>query len=165
MALKLGFKSKAAALGLGALALSGAAYADDDQARQYAAVTTESPQQANFSTAASSTIAIVPFAGSRAVRWAADHDGIAVSVKLGTDRSITPEQIMEVLTNEFASAGVRNVVFYFEQNDIEATGLTYHYGKDGGASHGPYLLRDARAGAREAAAQHRFYLQNPELGM
>lgn len=167
MALVDGFKSKAAALGLGALALSGVAHADDDQARQYAAVTAESPQQANFSMAASTTpdIELVSFAAGDAIRWAAKHDGVAVSVKLGTDSLATPEQIVQILSQELQDAGASSYTFYFEQNDIEATYLSYHYGKDGGASEGPYLLGDARSGARRAAQQNAFYLDHPELGM
>ncbi len=106
----------------------------------------------------------VPSARIRAIRWASQNDGIAVSVRLGTDPQGTPTQIEDILSQTFREAEVDIISFFFEQNDIRATRVMYHYGKRGGVSDGPFFLRDAIEGARAAAAQHLFYLEHPELG-
>ena len=136
----------------------------EEQPQQYAA-NTNTPQPQFVAASIDPGVELVNFAAGDAIRWAGKNDGVAVSVKLGTESLATPQQIIDILTRELETAGAKDFKFFFEQNDIEATYLSYHYGKNGGAGNGPYLLGASREGARIAARQNAFYLENPELGM
>lgn len=166
MALTLKNSWKAGAASLAVLSMVPGAAQADDQAREYASVTTtETPQKASFATAASSTIPLTKDAEGDAIIWARDTDGIGVSVALGTGSKFTPEQIQAILINDFTKAGEPNVRFFFEQNDVPVTGVVYHYGVTGGGSSGILTLNQSQGAVQETVDQNHFYEDNPELGV
>lgn len=121
---------------LGALLLSGEAVAQDDR--------TTSQSSAS---AADTAIA--------AGRYSERNFGVAVAVYLGTHPT-TPsrERITEVLTQDFRTAGMADpVVFFFYQNDIEASVASIYFG---GAVRGPMTLAEARTAAPEIARSYNF---------
>ncbi|NQY41375.1 MAG: hypothetical protein HRT80_14900 [Henriciella sp.] len=95
-----------------------------------------------------------------AITWSKTNPGIAVNVIVGTDSKITPKQIEHVLDQEFAEAGVSNVVYFYRQNDAPSTGVVYYYS---GASDGPFILNEARDAARKSASQYLFQQSDPAL--
>lgn len=145
-----------AALGL----ISGVALSEQLQQR----AVTDATQQTQTDFSAASSLEIKHYATTRAIQWAAKNDGIAVAISLGTESKITPERIAEGLSEEFWDEGLNKFSFHFEQNDVGPTLVAFHYGKDGGVGQGPFFLKDARQGARDAAKQHRFYVEHPEFG-
>lgn len=94
------------------------------------------------------------------MRWSKTYPGIAVNVILGTESKITPQQIEDVLDQEFADAGVSTVVYFYRQNDAPSTGVVYYYS---GASDGPFILNEAREEARKSASQYLFQQSHPAL--
>lgn len=92
--------------------------------------------------------------------WSIQNPGIAVAVKLGTQSDITPQQIRDVLTTEFTNSGVNDVSFFYEQNDTPSTAVAYYYS---GKGDGPFLLNQARAEARDSAAQYLFQQSHPGM--
>lgn len=134
--------------------LPGAAQADD-QARP-------ETTRASFTTVSSSDIPLTEDATGDAILWTREHDGIGVAVYLGTAPSThPPEVIARILRQDFKDAGVENVQFFFEQNDVAATGVTYIYK---GVSDGVFTLGNSRPAVPDTAAQFQFYQEHPELG-
>lgn len=132
-----------AAIGL-ALAPVGAATAQDAQPQQ----------QAEFT-----QVAFSDNASQAAHLWAQRNPGIAVAVMLGTDSRVSPEQIEQILTREINGAGVREVAFFYEQNNVPGTVVGYSYQ---GGGQGPFNLARAREGAVESARQY-LYQRNLAL--
>ncbi len=166
------FVGRATALGLGAAAvltpLTGV-FAGDGKTvppvatTTMAATTTQAVKMTKASTAATSanfTPAPLKDAGGNAQDWSLENPGIAVAVFLGTESGVTPTQIRDILTNEINSAGVKDVAFFFEQNDVAGTGVAYAYS---GAVDGPFHLGDAREAAAKSAQQYMFQQNNPAL--
>lgn len=94
-------------------------------------------------------------AARAAGRYSESNFGVAVAVYLGTHPS-TPsrERIIEVLTEDFRTAGMNDpVVFFFFQNDIEGSGATIYFG---GAARGPMTLAEARTTAPEISRSYNF---------
>lgn len=149
------FAGRAAAVGLSAAVaftpLTGALAQDASQAQ---------PAVATSATVASATPVLLEDAGRAAVEWSLENEGIAVMVKMGTESGVTPAQISDVLTREINGAGVDSVAFFFEQNDIPATGVAYAYS---GAVDGPFGLGEARSEAVRSAQQYLFQQSNPAL--
>ncbi len=166
---KLNPRTFATAAVAGMAALMPLAHAEDQPApQQYAAASTEAVTAASVSAASLSVpedITVEPYAGWRAVQWAKETEGVAVSVALGTESKFKPEDIRDILTNDFVKAGEPNVKFFFEQNDISSTSVTYHYGVTGGASAGPFVLNESQDAVQAAVDQNHFYEDNPELGV
>ncbi len=151
-ALKERFSGKAAAAGIAAaLVVTPVAHAMAQDAPQ---------QQAEFTQAAATTnIALTDNASQAAHLWAQRNQGIAVAVMLGTESRVTPEQIEQILTREIQSAGVRDVEFFYEQNDVPGTVVGYSYN---GGGQGPFNLARARDGAADAVRQY-LYQRNLAL--
>lgn len=78
-----------------------------------------------------------------------NHHAVAIAVAIGTAKQIPDYEIKEYLTDVFTKLGIRRVKFFFEHNDIENTGLTYHVR---GGTTGPFALnRKVIDAAREIA--------------
>lgn len=79
-------------------------------------------------------------------------NGVGISVAMGTQPVVTDDQIKTVLTRDFAAHGMRNIKFFFEQNDAPATGIAFHIR---GGMEGLFMIDDVReqipAIARRAA--------------
>lgn len=147
MNLKQDFSRRTAAVGLAAaLAFSpmGGATAQDAQTQQ----------QAEFT-----QVAFTDNASQAAHLWVQRNPGIAVAVMLGTDSRVTPEQIEQILRSEINGAGVRDVAFFYEQNDVSGTVVGYSYR---GGGQGPFNLARAREGAADSARQY-LYQRNLAL--
>lgn len=167
---------RAAALALATASGFAMSASADDQPQQYAAVVGEQPINASVTTPAASSaapvsyttasgIVVEPYARTRAIDWAAETDGVAVSVALGIDSQFTPEDVQSVLYNDFVTAGEPNVAFFFSQNDVSSTMVTYHYGLTGGGSSGALTLNESQDAVQNAVDQNHFYEENPELGI
>jgi len=145
--LRKGFASRAAAVGLGAVAAFtplSFTFADDaGRKTAQPATTISAPAQAT-------PVLANEHAGIQANKWSLKNPGIAVGVFLGTAAS-TPsaEKIQQVLTADFQKAGVEDpIVFFFQQNDVPTTGVDYHFGGD---VRGPYSLGEARPATEDVA--------------
>lgn len=88
----------------------------------------------------------------------ANTNGVAMSVFLGTQSKVTPQQICEIVRSDFAKNGISQVEFFFEQNDVPSTGAAF---ANRGYSHGPYDLGVVRKQIPELAAQMKFEQSNP----
>lgn len=113
--------------------------------------------------AASSTAPGAPYmlyedAGRPAMDWSLKNPGIAVAVLLGTESKFTPAQVQSGLRGSFAEAGVTDLMFFYEQNDMPSTGVVYYYS---GASDGPFILNEAQVEAKKSAKQYLFQQGNP----
>jgi len=79
-------------------------------------------------------------------------NSVGISVRMGTQPVVTDDQIKTVLTRDFASHGMTNIKFFFEQNDAPATGIGFHIR---GGMEGLFLIDNVRekipAIARRAA--------------
>jgi hypothetical protein len=88
-----------------------------------------------------------------AAAWSAleeNKNAVAVAVAMGTAKQVPDYQIKAILLDAFDKLDVDNVKFFFEQNDIENTGLTFHVR---GGTNGPYALnRKVFDAAKEMAA-------------
>ena len=119
-ALRHTFSAPAAAAALSVTSVLGGASAHADPQQQVEAT------PASYTAVATS----VPFtmdSQGDAIDWANRNDGIAVSVAYGTDPQGTPEQIVQILQNEFRQLGIENVSFHFRQNDTPATAVSYYF--------------------------------------
>lgn len=104
--------------------------------------------------AAVSTVSLVENADRTASTYGRQHPGIAVAVFLGTESSVTSDQIKTILTREFVQAGVDDpITFFFDQNDVAGTGVAYYYA---GYVDGPFNLKDARPQAIKTAEDYIF---------
>lgn len=104
--------------------------------------------------ASASPVKLVENADRTASTYARRNPGIAVAVFLGTQSSVTPQQIKSILTKEFTQAGVSDPIsFFFDQNDTPGTGVAYYF--DGDVD-GPFNLQYARPEAIKTARTYRF---------
>ena len=67
--------------------------------------------------------------------------GVAIGVSMGTKPAVTDDQIKMVLTQDFAHYGVKQVRFFYEQNDAPASVMTLHVR---GGTEGPFLISEVR---------------------
>ncbi len=68
-------------------------------------------------------------APTKATGWSnevGNWDGVAVSVRMGTQPVATDQEIKDFLTKGFEHFDVKNYKFFFEQNDARATGIYFH---------------------------------------
>jgi hypothetical protein len=94
-----------------------------------------------------------------AVGWSKEpvnKNSVAVAVRMGTANQLPDYQIKQILSDTLRNAGVQYVKFFFEQNDIENTGRTYHVR---GGTIGPFALNkeainEALMAARLANYEH-----------
>lgn len=148
--LKNSFSGKAVAIGLSAIIATtpmNSAFAENGNG-------------ASAATASHPTITLTQNAPHAAYLWSKKNHGIAVAVLLGTKSRVSPAQIEQILTREIRSAGVRDVEFFYEQNDVAGTGVAYSFGGD---SMGPYSLGEARPAAVKATKQYLFQLSHPAI--
>lgn len=148
------FTGKAAAIGLSALAaIAPVSFAFADEARTAGVIPVA---------ATTSTIHMVEDASIAAGVHSENNLGIAVAIRLGTHESTpTPERIRDVLAGDFHKAGITDpITFFFDQNDIEATGASFHFGGD---MYGPYALGPSRKAVPETAAHYNFRKTNGML--
>ncbi|SHL59051.1 hypothetical protein SAMN05216428_1042 [Nitrosospira sp. Nsp11] len=68
-------------------------------------------------------------------------NGVGIAVAMGTQPGVTDDQIKTVLTRDFAAHGMRNIKFFFEQNDAPALGITFHVR---GGTKGIFTIDDVR---------------------
>jgi len=68
-------------------------------------------------------------------------NGVAIAVAMGTKSIAIDDFIKEVFVRDFAHFGMTNLKFFFEQNDVPATGVTFHIR---GGTEGPYFLAEAK---------------------
>lgn len=81
----------------------------------------------------------VDIAGSE---WSEKNpNGVAVGVAMGVKPAVTDEQIKMVLTHDLTKHGVKNIKFFYEQNDAPASVITLHVR---GGSEGPFLIGNVR---------------------
>ncbi len=153
--LKSKFKNTLAAAAGASLALSpiAGATAQDAQPQQRAEFT---------QVAATTNVALTQDAPHAAYQWSKLNRGIAVAVKLGTESSVTPQQIEQILTREIQNVGVSDVVFFYEQNDVAGTGVAYSFA---GNTDGPFSLGEAREAAVKSAKQYLFQQSNPAMAV
>ncbi|WP_340149011.1 hypothetical protein [uncultured Sneathiella sp.] len=149
--LKKGFAGRAAAIGFGAMAAVtplSYSFADDGRPPITSAVERQLP------------VAMVEDSGRAAGAYARQNPGIAVSVFLGTESSVTPQQIQTILTGDFRREGVSDpITFFFDQNDTAGTGVAYYFDN---YVDGPFNLAEARGQAAETA---RDYAWRKERGL
>lgn len=130
----------------------------------------EEPQQAQTQMTQASTtqvaaygVQLLPDATRAAGEWSMENDGLAVAVYLGTESRVTPAQIEQILTREIQTTGVRNIAFFYEQNDTPASGVAYAYAGD---MDGPFHLGEARPAAVKSAEQYLFQRDRlPEMAL
>lgn len=68
-------------------------------------------------------------------------NGVAVAVAMGTKSAATDDQIKMVLTHDLKKHGVKNIKFFYEQNDAPASGIVLHVR---GGSDGIFTISDVR---------------------
>ncbi len=68
-------------------------------------------------------------------------NSVGISVRMGTQPAATDDQIKTVLTRDFTAHGMRNIKFFFEQNDAPATGIAFHIR---GGMEGLFFIDDVR---------------------
>lgn len=68
-------------------------------------------------------------------------NGVGISVRMGTQPAVTDDQIKTVLTRDFKKFGMTNIKFFFEQNDVPASGITFHIR---GGTEGVFTIDDVR---------------------
>ena len=110
--------------------------------------------------AASSAIVLHKDAPLEAQDWSLKHPGIAVGVILGTQSKFSPQQVEAGLRRSLREAGVSDVTFFFEQNDMPSTGVVFCYS---GATDGPFLLGKSQPEAKKSAKQYLFQQSHPTL--
>ena len=67
--------------------------------------------------------------------------GVAISVAMGTKPVVTDDDIKNVLTRDLNKHGVTRIKFFFEQNDMPASGIAFHVR---GGTEGIYLIDNVR---------------------
>ena len=77
-------------------------------------------------------------------------NGVAVSVRMGTEPLISDSQIKTVLSEDLSYFGVSHVKFFFEQNDVAATGVAYHVR---GGTEGLFRVTEMRDAVEAIAAR------------
>ncbi len=53
-------------------------------------------------------------------------NGVAVAVRMGIKPAVTDAEIKMVLIHDLTKHGVKNIKFFYEQNDAPATGIAFH---------------------------------------
>jgi len=79
-------------------------------------------------------------------------NGVGIAVRMGTQPVVNDDQIKTVLTRDFKKFGMTNIKFFFEQNDVPASGITFHIR---GGTEGVFTIDDVReqvAGIAKRAA-------------
>jgi hypothetical protein len=79
-------------------------------------------------------------------------NGVGIAVRMGTQPGVTDDQIKTVLTRDFAAHGIKNIKFFFEQNDVPSSGFTFHIR---GGTNGVFTIdnvRDQVAGMAKRAS-------------
>jgi len=150
-----------AALVGSSMMLSSAAFANDSPSHQanpttVAMNTTATPASTSTVSLKTNAPQILPDAHRPANVWAVAHpDGVAISLRLGTDRSIPLETIEQVFTNDFARQGIDTVAFFFEEGDgtLPGTGVAFHTDD---YVFGPFDLVQARKAVPKTASQMQF---------
>jgi len=102
-----------------------------------------------------STTKILPDAHRPANVWAAKNpNGVAVSLSLGSDRSIPTETIEKVFASDFKGQGVQQVAFFYEEDtSLPGTGVAFHTDD---YVYGPFTLVEARKAVPSTASQMKF---------
>lgn len=91
-------------------------------------------------------------------RWSKSHiDGVAVSVRMGTQPVVSDDKIKEVITKDFRNNGINDLKFFFDHIDAPASGVSFHVR---GGTEGPYLIGQD---LRDRIPQIAHYLKNPEI--
>lgn len=125
---------------------------------------TMAPDKAEAQTASAANVTPIAYtanAGRDATRWSAEHPtGAAVAVYLGTSGDLPPTLIDQSIRRGFARDNVNNVVFFYEQNDMPATGFSLHHNGNG---YGPYRAPELRDAIAVVAGQVNLVRQHPEL--
>ncbi len=68
-------------------------------------------------------------------------NGVGISVRMGTQPIVTDDQIKTVLTRDFKEHNMKNIKFFFEQNDAPASGIAFHIR---GGTEGLFFIDDVR---------------------
>ncbi len=68
-------------------------------------------------------------------------NGVAVSVRMGSQPAATDDQIKMVLTRDLNHYGVKNIKFFYEQNDAVASGICLHVR---GGTEGVFMISNVR---------------------
>lgn len=68
-------------------------------------------------------------------------NGVAIAVRMGTKPAVTDDQVKTVLARDFAKYGMTHIRFFFEQNDVPASGITFHIR---GGTEGVFTIDDVR---------------------
>lgn len=145
------FKSKAAAVGLGALVAFGS-------------VSSPQPADAQSAQMQPASVTRISYSSNAAVdagRWSLRNPtGAAVAVYLGTSHDLSPALIEQSVRRGFAKNNVGNVVFFYEQNDMPRTGFSLH---ENGNGYGPYLATELKNAISVVAGQVNLVREHPEL--
>jgi len=81
----------------------------------------------------------VKVAGSE---WSEQNpNGVAVAVRMGIKSAATDDQIKMVLTHDLKKNGVKNIKFFYEQNDAPASGILLHVR---GGTEGLFTIENVR---------------------
>ncbi|MCP5244905.1 MAG: hypothetical protein H6937_02595 [Burkholderiales bacterium] len=81
----------------------------------------------------------VDIAGSE---WSEKNpNGVAVGVAMGIKPAVTDAEIKMVLTHDLTKHGVKNIKFFYEQNDAPASSITLHVR---GGLEGPFTIDTVR---------------------
>ena len=70
-----------------------------------------------------------------------NQNGVAVGVAMGVKPAVTDAQIKMVLTHDLTKHGVKNIKFFYEQNDAPSTGITLHVR---GGTEGVFVIGNVR---------------------
>jgi len=70
-----------------------------------------------------------------------NQNGVAVSVRMGTKPAVTDDQIKMVLIHDLTKHGIKNIKFFFEQNDAPSNLIFLHVR---GGLEGPFLIGNVR---------------------
>lgn len=68
-------------------------------------------------------------------------NGVGIAVRMGTQSGVTDDQIKTVLTRDFKKYGMTNIKFFFEQNNMPASGITFHVR---GSTDGVFVIDNVR---------------------
>lgn len=76
------------------------------------------------------------------MRWSRENPfAVAVSVRMGLEPAVTDNQIKTVLTRDFRHYGVKEIQFFYEQNDVPASVIKLHVR---GGTEGPFVISTVR---------------------
>ncbi len=70
-----------------------------------------------------------------------NQNGVAVAVRMGVKPAVTDAEIKMVLTHDLKKHGVKNIKFFYEQNDAPANLIFLHVR---GGLEGPFLIGNVR---------------------